>query len=110
MLVLSGKLFRIFPIGSYAKQWWSPSWISHQTNFVETHQRKSSPAKFPFKLLSCYKNIYMLKITMDKEDNDDRHQMMTLAHMFLYEVSCQLQNENIKYNIYMYNIYVPLQC
>ena len=39
---------------------------------------------------------------MDKEDNDDRHQMMTLAHMFLYEVSCQLQNENIKYNIYMY--------
>jgi hypothetical protein len=52
----------------------------------------------------------MLKITMDKEDNDDRHQMMTLAHMFLYEVSCQLQNENIKYNIYMYNIYAPLQC
>jgi hypothetical protein len=38
----------------------------------------------------------MLKITMDKEDNDDRHQVMTLAHMFLYEVSGDLLRVRVK--------------
>ena len=50
------------------------------------------------------------KKTMGNADNDDRHQVMTLAHMTLPEVSCELQNENIKYIIYMYNVHIPLQC